>query len=142
MGKNNHFASEFRVLSNVANELWLQLKNMLETRISLVKSELKETVGTAKVTVLLSAVVLALAVVAYLLVMLSLVGIIAGLLNGHSYQWPLAFSIVGGFWLITGSVAAYFAWRELKVHGLIPSRTVEVLKGDKIWIQNEVKTRT
>ncbi|GAC1434403.1 MAG: hypothetical protein NVS1B11_17190 [Terriglobales bacterium] len=141
MEKNNHFAFEFGALSNVANDLWLQLNHMLETRISLVKSELKESGRTAKLAASLSAAVLALAAVAYLLVMLSLVGIIAGLLNGRSYQWPLAFSIVGGFWLITGGMAAYFAWRELKVHGLIPSRTIEVLKGDKTWIQNEVKTR-
>ena len=141
MKKENHFAFEFRALSKVANELGLQLKEMLGTRIHLIQSELHESVGTAKVGALLSFGALALAAVAYLLVMLSVVGVVAGLLTGHPYQWPLAFSIVGGFWFITGGVAAYFSWRELKVHGLIPSRTVEVLRGDKVWIQNEAKTR-
>jgi hypothetical protein len=31
------------------------------------------------------------------------------------------------------------AKRELEVKGLLPKRTVEVLKEDRMWIQSEVK---
>ena len=40
---------------------------------------------------------------------------------------------------LLGGIAAYFAKRELEVRGLLPKRTVDILKDDKVWIQSEVK---
>jgi hypothetical protein len=42
-------------------------------------------------------------------------------------------------WLLLGSTAAYFAVREIQIRGFVPQRTLEVLEGDKIWIQKEAK---
>jgi hypothetical protein len=71
--------------------------------------------------------------------MVALAAVVAGMLKSNPHRWPLAFSIVGGLWLLLGSTAAYFAVREIQIRGFVPQRTLEVLEGDKIWIQNEAK---
>jgi hypothetical protein len=48
---------------------------------------------------------------------------------------------VGVVWALFGGVAAYFAKRELELKTLAPKRTIEVLKGDKVWLQREVKNQ-
>jgi hypothetical protein len=42
-------------------------------------------------------------------------------------------------WAIIGGIAAYFAKREFALKGIVPKRTFEVLRGDKIWLQREAK---
>jgi len=70
---------------------------------------------------------------------LALVALVFALLPDNAYRWCIAFAAIGALWLILGGIAAYMAKRELEVKGLLPKRTVEVLKEDKMWIQSEVK---
>ena len=44
-------------------------------------------------------------------------------------------------WAILGMLAGYFAKREFAAKQLMPTKTIEVLKGDKIWIQSEMKSQ-
>ena len=63
-------------------------------------------------------------------------------LPDNAYRLCLAFLAVGVLWTILGGVAAYFAKREFELKGLMPNKTIRVLKGDKTRIQTEVNSQT
>jgi uncharacterized membrane protein YqjE len=58
----------------------------------------------------------------------------------NPYRWFFAFLIVSVVLAITGALTAWMALRGLRAHGLFPKKTVEVLKADKIWLQNEARS--
>jgi hypothetical protein len=41
---------------------------------------------------------------------------------------------------VVGGLVGWFAYRELKDTGVTPTRTLEVLKQDQVWIQNEARS--
>jgi hypothetical protein len=79
---------------------------------------------------------------AYLLITVALAAAIAAAFASSPYRWFFGFGIVGVVWALLGAVAGYFAKRELELKTLAPKRTIEVLKGDKVWLQKEVNTLT
>jgi uncharacterized membrane protein YqjE len=78
-------------------------------------------------------------ITAFLLFSLALVALVFAFLPDNEYRWFFAFLAIAVLWSIVGGIAVYMAKRELEVKGLLPKRTVEVLKEDKLWIQSEVK---
>ena len=78
---------------------------------------------------------------AYLLFTLAAVGLVAAFFSQNPYRWFFAFLAVGILWCLFGGIAAYFAKREFELKRLMPRRTIEVLKDDKIWIQAEAKNQ-
>jgi hypothetical protein len=107
----------------------------------MLRTELREKTSTLKTAAVLGATGLLLLSTAYLLITLALVGLVVVAFPNSPYRWFFAFLIVGIFWSIFGGIAAYFAKRELEVRGLLPKRTIEVLKGDKVWVETEVKSQ-
>lgn len=53
------------------------------------------------------------------------------------FAWFFAALIVGVAYAILGGVAAYLGIREIRAEGIVPCRTVRVLKQDQIWLENE-----
>lgn len=130
-----------RNISDVLTDMKDELKEFVQTRISMLKAELREKGTTIKTAAPLAVAALVLLGTAYLLFTLALVGLAAAFLPDNQYRWCLAFLAVAVLWSIIGGIAAYFAKRELEVKGLLPKRTIEVLKGDKVWVQAEVKNQ-
>jgi uncharacterized membrane protein YqjE len=119
----------------------IELLDVLDTRIELLKSELQEKGKILKAAAPLGALGLLLLVTAYLLFTLALVSLVVVAFQDNPYRWFFAFLIVASAWTVFGGIAVYFAKRELEMKTLLPQRTIEVLKGDKIWIQAEVKNQ-
>jgi uncharacterized membrane protein YqjE len=130
-----------RNISEVLTDMKEELKEFVQTRIAMFKAELREKVKAIKTAAPLAAAAVVLLGTAYLLFTLALVGLVAAFLPDNPYRWCLAFLAVGVLWSIIGGIAAYFAKRELEIKGLLPKRTIEVLKGDKVWVQAEVKNQ-
>ena len=78
---------------------------------------------------------------AYLLFTMALVGLVVAFFRDNPYRWFFAFAAVAVLWTVLGGIAAYFAKREFELKGLMPRKTIEVLKEDKIWIQAEAKNQ-
>ena len=76
---------------------------------------------------------------AYLFLAIGLASLIAAAFLEHPYRWVYGFFGVAFLWGLMGGIAAYFAKREFALKGIVPRRTLEVLKGDKIWLQGEAK---
>lgn len=136
----NHINHE-RNISEVLTDIKTELKDFVQTRIAMFKAELQEKVKTIKTVAPLAAVAAVLLATAYLLFTLALVGLAAAFLPDNHYRWFLAFLAVAILWAILGGIAAYFAKREFEIKGLLPKRTIEVLKDDKVWVQAEVKNQ-
>ena len=120
-------------------EMKQELQDFVQTRVTMFKVELQEKVRVIKAAAPLAVIGAMLLLTAYLLFTLALVSLVFAFLPDNVYRWCIAFAAIGVLWLILGGIAAYMAKRELEVKGLLPKRTVEVLKEDKMWIQAEVK---
>jgi len=118
-----------------------ELKEFLSTRLTLLRAELREKAETLKIALPLAAVSLVLIGTAYLLLTLALVALVFALLPESPFRWFLGFLSVGVLWAILGGTAAWSAIRELELRGLIPRKTIRVLKDDKVWIQSEVRNQ-
>lgn len=130
-----------RNLASLLSEMKEELKDFVQTRIAMLKAELHEKAQILKTAAPLAIVGLLLLGTAYILITLAVVGLVAAFFVNNPYRWAIAFAVVGVLWAILGGIAGYFAYRELQLKGLMPKRTVEVLKGDKLWIQAEVKNQ-
>jgi hypothetical protein len=75
----------------------------------------------------------------FLLLSPALVAIIAVAFQGNAFNWFFGFLIVGFVWLAIGAIAAFLVKRELTEKGVAPRRIMQVLNGDKAWLQQEAK---
>ncbi|HLZ43740.1 MAG TPA: phage holin family protein [Candidatus Sulfotelmatobacter sp.] len=130
-----------RNIAEVLTDIKEELKEFVQTRVAMLKAEVQEKVQTIKTAAPLAVLALVLLGTAYLLFTLALVALVMAFLPDNQYRWCIAFAAIAVLWTIIGGIAAYFAKRELEVKGLLPKRTIEVLKGDKVWVQAEVKNQ-
>jgi len=131
-----------RTVAQILTEMKAELVQFVQTRITMLRTELQEKWKTLKIAVPLAALAALLLGTAYLLLTLALVGLVMAAFPQSVYRWFFAFLIVGVFWAFLGGMAAYFAKREFAMKSMMPKRTLEVLKGDKLWIQSEVNNRS
>ena len=137
----NNEADNGRSLGALIAEMKSELKDFVETRFELFKNEISEKVKSLKVAIPLAALGLLLLSTAYMLFTMAVVGVVAAFFSQNPYRWFFAFLAVGILWCLFGGVAVYFAKREFELKRLMPRRTIEVLKDDKIWIQAEAKNQ-
>jgi uncharacterized membrane protein YqjE len=136
-----HSVANGRSLAEVITDIKEEIKDFAQTRIRLFKAEAQQKLALLKVAAILAAVAVIMLATAYLLLTIGLAALIAALLKDNSYRWVFGFFGVALLWAIVGGIAAYFAKREFALKGIVPRRTLEVLKGDKIWIQHEAKNQ-
>jgi len=130
-----------RSLGAILSEIAEEMKEFLNTRIQMLKSELHETMAALSVALPLVLLALLLVGVAFLVFTAAVITIIASAFSGSQYAWFYAFIIVGALWTGFGGVAAFFAYNEFRAKAKFPKHTVQVLKADKVWIESEARTK-
>ena len=130
-----------RTVGSILSETKEELKEFLETRIAMLKTELGEKMAMLKSAAPLAVVGILFLVTAYALFTLGLVGLIVALLPENPYRWCIAFFAIAVLWGIVGGTTGYMAMREFQVKELMPKRTMQVLKEDKMWLQSEMRGR-
>ncbi len=128
-----------RSVAGVLAEIKDEVKDFVQTRIEMLKSEMKDKVSAWKTAVPLIAVGLVFAVTAWFVLTAALIAIIAEAFYPSRFAYFFSFVIVGVVYLLVGVISATFAIRELRQHGVMPQRTVRVLKQDQVWIQTEAR---
>jgi|SRR3954451_13100551 hypothetical protein len=137
---NNHERfpeSQFHQLKGLVLEMKKELVEFATTRYELLMSEIRDTTKAWKSAAPWGVMAILLFVTGYLLLTLAVVGLIAVAFWGSPYAWFLAFLITGVAWTVLGAISAYLAYNALRRHGVVPKKTIEVLKADKVWM-NEV----
>jgi len=128
-----------RSLASLIAEIREELKSLITTRVEMLKEELREAMSTVAAGLPLALAAAVMVATAYLLLTLSLVALIVVAFGDNPYRWFFAFLIVGFAWFLLGGMAALFAWNQFREHSLVPKKTVEVLKADRAWLQNEIR---
>jgi uncharacterized membrane protein YqjE len=130
-----------RGLAGVLNEVKDELKDFLQTRIVMLKAELGEKMRNFKTSLPMLATAVVFLGTAFLLFTLCLVGLISVAFYGDPFRWFFSFIIVAVLYSIIGGMAAVFGLRDLRAQGIMPRKTIKVLKEDQIWLQHETRTQ-
>lgn len=130
-----------RSFAGVVNEVKDELKEFLQTRIIMLKAELGEKMRTLKTALPMLITAAIFLGTAFLLLTLCLVGLVSVAFYGDPFRWFYSFIIVGVLYCIMGVMAAVFGLKELRAQGIMPKKTIKVLKEDQIWLQHEARTQ-
>ncbi len=136
---NNRFNRE-RPLGEVLNDLKLELKDFIQTRIQMLRSEMNEKLGTLKASAPALVLGAVMGLAAFMLFTLALVFLIAMAFEGQPWQYALSFGIVFAIYALISAVSISFAINAIRSRGLTPDRTIKVLKQDQIWAQTEARS--
>ncbi len=128
-------------VADILQEMKAEIVAFADTRLTILRTELQEKWNIVKMAIPLAGAAVVLLTTAFLLLTGALVGLVLAAFPNSIYRWFFACLIVGLSWAILGAGAAYFAKREFDARSMVPKRTLEVLKGDKVWIQAEVRNR-
>jgi uncharacterized membrane protein YqjE len=137
MNETRYAENHVRSLAAIVAEIKDEIKDFVQTRVEMFRSEMRETLNAWKTAVPLAAIAVLFLATAYLMLTLAVVGLVAVAFWDNPYRWFLAFLVVGVLWTIGGGILGWLALREFQSKGLFPRKTIEVLKADKIWIQSE-----
>jgi uncharacterized membrane protein YqjE len=120
-------------------ELFRQLAQdsatLVRQEVALAKAEVRENVSHMVRDSAMVAAGAGIALVGALVLVAFLVIALGDALNNY---W-LAALIVGAVFVLAGGVLAMGSLRKLKRGGLAPERTIQTLKEDKQWAQNEIR---
>jgi len=144
MSSNVHYINEpprNRSISATIAEAKDELKEFLETRMAMLQSEMKEKIATFKASAPMLVIGGLLAGTGFLVLTAALIALIWVIFAGSPYSVFLACLIVGVVYAVFGTVALLFGYQNISKHGLMPERTIKVLREDKIWLQNEARTQ-
>lgn len=139
MASRSQYYPPEKPLSQVLTEFKDELKGFAATRIAMLREEMREKMDVAKAALPAIAAGIVLALFAVVFLCLALVAVVAMALGGGAGAWAAAFAIVGGVFLLIGTLAISFGVNKLKARSLKPERTLRILKQDQIWLQNETR---
>lgn len=130
-----------RSIADVVNEAKVEFKEFAETRIAMLQSEIREKVEQIKASAPLMVVGALLGLTAFLVLTAALICLVYVPFAGSRYAMFLACLIVGVVYAIFGGGLLAVGYRGISKKGLVPERTIKVLKDDKNWLQNEARTQ-
>jgi uncharacterized membrane protein YqjE len=124
-----------RTLQSTLQEIKNELKDFVQTRFDILKNEMQQKMAAYKAALPMAVVAVLLLATTWFLLTGAIVAAIALALG-----WPAAFAIVGGAYLIFGMLVGWLAYKEVTAQSVKPERTLQVLKQDQIWIEQEAKS--
>lgn len=129
----NHEKSLTTLLAETKEEI----KEFIETRLQLLRSEIAEKLRIWKYSVPLLLLAGGLLMIGWMVLTFAFVSLVRAWFLPSAYAWLWAGLIIAAIYLISGVAVGWFAYTELMVTGIAPKRTLEVLKQDQVWVQNE-----
>lgn len=130
-----------RSLGSQFQELKHEFTEFVNTRVQMLKAELKTKVDAIKTAAPMLVIALVLGLVGFIVLTGALVAVIAMAFNGTLGGWALALLIVGLAYCLIAGGAAMFAVKTLTSDGLAPKRTMRVLQQDQAWLASEARTQ-
>jgi Putative Actinobacterial Holin-X, holin superfamily III len=134
-------ASGQRTLAGIVSEVLDELKDFVQTRVEMMRSDVRETVRAASRWLPLGIVACVLLITAYVLFAAAVVALVSVAFVTNPYRWFLSCLVVALAWSLAGGIFAYIAWMQFRAQGMLLKKTLDVLKADKVWLQNEARSR-
>jgi uncharacterized membrane protein YqjE len=126
-------------LGALVTETKEEVREFLETRLQLLRAEIAEKMRIWKYSVPMLLLAGGLLLIGWMVLTFAIVAAIRAWFLPSEYAWVWAGLIVAFIYLVAGGAIGWFAYAELLSTGLAPKRTMEVLKQDQVWIQNETR---
>ena len=133
---------ENKPLGAVLTDIKDDLKEFAQTRFDMLRQELGEKLKVWKAAVPMLAIAMVLAWTGFLCLTFFLVAAIRTIFAGSSWDWAIAAIIVAVLYFIVAGSIGYIMYRELAYTGMKPERTMQVLKQDQVWLQNEARQQS
>lgn len=130
-----------RPLSDTVSLAMNEFKAFVETRIAMLRAEMRENMKNVKFAAPLLVTGAVMGVTAWLVLTGALVAVIAMAFSYTAYAPFIALIIVGVAYAGVAACAIWMAMGRLSKKGIMPERTINVLKEDKVWLQQEAKTQ-
>jgi VIT1/CCC1 family predicted Fe2+/Mn2+ transporter len=129
-----------RSLAEVIVEVKGEIKDFAQTRFDMLRSELQERRRTWKTALPTIAVGVVLLATAWFVLTAALIAVLAAAFYPSRFAYFFSCLIVGLLYAIAGAIMAGLAVRTLKERGLVPQRTIKVLREDAAWMQTEARS--
>ena len=130
-----------RPLGDTVAQAATDLCDFVETRLAMLRSEMREKLANLKFAAPLVVAATLFGFTAWLLLTGAVVAVIAAAFGSTPYAAFMALVIVGAVYTGIAVLAYWMAKGRLGRAGLMPERTINVLKEDKVWLQQEAKTQ-
>jgi cytochrome c biogenesis factor len=130
-----------RSLAGIVAELKQELKDFLQTRIQILRSEVRDKLRAWKLALPLAALGVVLLATCWLVLTAALVAVLAAAFYPSRFAYFFALAIVGAAYFLGGALCVAFAVREMREQGILPQRTLKVLKEDAVWLRSEARSQ-
>lgn len=134
----DHIYQNSKSLQTVLLEMKDELRDFISTRVELLGAEMVDKWDSLKAALPMLVAGAALLGAAFLAFTFGLIAVAATLIGGE-YRWALGAAAVTLSYGVIGGVLAWVASKQMKAEGLIPDRTLRVLKQDQMWVKNEAR---
>jgi uncharacterized membrane protein YqjE len=125
-------------VSDAVVEIVNEVKQFVRTRYHMLRVEMKENMATWRRVAILGTLALVLLITTWLLFSLALVAVIAAAFYPSPYAWFLGFIIMTAVWGAGATILVLLAKHEMQAQDMYPKQTMETLKEDQVWVQNEL----
>lgn len=139
MHETRYVDTNERSLADVIGEIKDEVKEFMQTRVSMFVAEMREKLKNSKSGAIYAGVALALGWMGFIMLSLALAALVAVAFWGSPYAWFFGFLIIGVLWTMLAAMLGLAAVRQFR--DLAPKRTIQVLKEDKIWLQHEAQNQ-
>ncbi len=126
-------------IAAVLSETREEFKNFVQTRVAILKAELSGKIKSWKAVIPAAIVAAVLLLAAWFAITFTAVALLAALFQPSPFAWVFGGAIVSLAYLAIGAILGVSAVNRIKAVQMVPTRTLEVLKQDQIWIQKETK---
>jgi uncharacterized membrane protein YqjE len=129
-----------RPLSQTVHAVAHEIREFIDTRVAMLQSEMREKLQNLRQAAPALIIGVSFAATAWLLFTGALVAILMVAFAGSPYAPFLAMLIIGVVYATFGAGALWMGLGRVGKKALVPERTIEVLKEDKIWLENEARS--
>lgn len=127
-------------LGTILAETKAEFTQFVSTRLNILKAEMEEKIRAWKSAVPLLLGALAFLLAGWMALTFALIALLHALFLPSAYAWLWSGLIVAAVYVALGVVLGKLAFAEISSVSLTPSRTMNVLKQDQVWLQNEART--
>jgi uncharacterized membrane protein YqjE len=126
-------------IAKTMHEVAREMLDFVETRFAMLQAETREKLANLKAAAPLLIVGALSLVSVWLLVTAALVAALNIVFAGNAYGPFLSLVIIACLYAVIGGGALWMASGRIRAGGIMPARTIEVLKEDKVWLENEAR---
>lgn len=134
----DHIYQDAKSLQKVLYEIKDELRDFISTRLELLRAELIDKWDGWKAALPMMAAGAVILIAAFFALTFGLIAVAAAFIGGE-FRWALGAGAVMLLYGIIGGVLAWMGSKQLKAEGVMPDRTLKVLKQDQLWLKNEAR---